>query len=693
MRTKVTLVLLLLNVALFFFIFGFEREWRIEEQAKQARRRVLGPEAANIQFIEITGQSLAAPLRLRRSPDAWMLTSPVEWPANPHAVDRIVNELQFLEHQTSFSVEDLTSEGQTLADYGLAEPALTVAFATTAPELGATAPEGEMITLAIGAETSIGNRLYILSPDRDRVHVVPRSLADSLRVTLEQLRARTCFTIPVFEVRSLNLETSGPANARVRLRRQGNRWEFEAPFVARASKTATELAIIDLNELETHTFLGSARTQPELPVRTGTSQPGLRITLEGNNRRETLLLGRPVDESTTSPAAPARPAQPAAGAAATPDATETTPTTLYHAQIEDRDAVFTVAIPVDLLQKLRDAQEELRDPRVLPLEGRDVTAITLKAQNYPELNLQRLEPGTGATDSPANWQIVRTGSTAGPQTRPADREIVERLLQHLAVLSVVEDGGFLRDVPSEAELENWGLTRPEREITLTLAPDPTNPAAPTQLRLRLGVATEHQDRVYAKLDNQSFVYLVSPEILRVTPVVPRLYRDRLIYELPAGGRLAGLSLTDLETGQTLYQRALGEGETWDAVFAAEPSERAAALQVLRGQVRTLRAQRFVADTFTSTVPVQGEARPWALRLDATLALSGRSAEEQEIIRLFFGPRVGGSTQLVGSPQFDVTFEADQALLDAIWALTYGPRDPGPPETVTPPAPAPVEPQP
>src|SRR5690606_31029484 len=175
-------------------------------------RRVLGPEAANIQFIQITGQTFAEPLRLRKTPEAWMLTSPVEWPANPHAVGRIVNELQFLEQRTSFSVDDLLQAGQTLADYGLEEPAMTVSFATTSPQPGATPPEDQLISLAIGAETSVGNRLYILSPDRQRVHVVQRSLAESLSVTLEQLRSRTCFTVEVFEVRSLNLETSGPAN-------------------------------------------------------------------------------------------------------------------------------------------------------------------------------------------------------------------------------------------------------------------------------------------------------------------------------------------------------------------------------------------------------------------------------------------------------------------------------------------------
>ena len=48
MRTKVTLVLVFLNVALFFFIFKFERGWRTERASLEARRRVLGPESADI---------------------------------------------------------------------------------------------------------------------------------------------------------------------------------------------------------------------------------------------------------------------------------------------------------------------------------------------------------------------------------------------------------------------------------------------------------------------------------------------------------------------------------------------------------------------------------------------------------------------------------------------------------------------
>ena len=643
MRTKVTLVLVFLNVALFFFIFRFEREWRTEQAALESRRRVLGPEAANLQSLEITGPTLTAPVRLVRQGEAWNLTSPLDWPANPHAVLRIANELKLLEHEASFAVEDLATNGQSLADYGLDQPQLTVTFSSGG--MDATGTATAPASLRIGAETPVGNRVYVLSPDGKRVHVVGRSLLDSLRLNPEELRAPTFFSIPFFEVRSLTLQTAAPANLRIRVRRgEGDRWSFENPIVARASRTAVQLAVSGLNTLETRRYLGVERTNPELADRAGLGSGALRVTLEGNNRRETLLLGNEIG--------------------ALPLTSGGDPEIEFYAKLEDRTAVFSVALPVRLATTLRNAQVELRDRRVLDLDGRTVTAVTLAAPGRPELTLQRLE--AAGTNTAPSWQmILRQGAASGPQTLPADRE-------------VVDTGGFLSDAPGGLDLENWGLTRPERTLTVSVAAAAGAP--PATLVLQLGVGTEREGRLYAKLSNQDFVYLVDPGILTATPVVPRSYRERLLRELPAGARITGLALTDTPAQQPVYARQLAAGETWEQALAAEPADRRAALEVLLAQLATLRAETFVRDDFGPVITVSGEDRPWRYRLDTTLSLVGGDGAQQTVSTLFFSERAGGSTQYAGTPELQggVVFEAQQPLLDALWTLTYGPRDPGPP---------------
>ena len=72
MRTKVTLVLLFLNVALFFFIFKFERDWRTERASLEARRRVLGSETADIRTLTLTN-STGTVYALKRTADTLSL--------------------------------------------------------------------------------------------------------------------------------------------------------------------------------------------------------------------------------------------------------------------------------------------------------------------------------------------------------------------------------------------------------------------------------------------------------------------------------------------------------------------------------------------------------------------------------------------------------------------------------------------
>jgi hypothetical protein len=633
MRTKVTLVLVFLNVALFFFIFKFERPWRVQESLREARRRVLGPEAADIRSLEIATPT--ATIRLERRADAWFIIKPQEWPANPHAVSTILNELQLLEDITHFGTKDLAANSQSLADYGLEKPKLTVTFSS-----GTAAST----TLRIGDSTKIGNRLYILSPEGDRIHVVARALADALSLSLDQLRADSLLTIPVFEARALSVQTS---NVRVRIRREaGSRWFFDTIINnARASKNALDLTIGALNGLHVKTF--APTTQPTaLP----SASPALRVTLEGNNRRETLLLG------------------------------ETVPTTAseYYAQLEGRAALFTVVVPAGLMKDLRNAQVALRETHVLDFDQRTVTAVTLTAPNQSPLTLQRLESAAGTTEP--TWQIVRRGDTAqGPQTLPADRATVQRLLQQLTDLSAKN---FQSDAPTNADLENWGFNRPEREITLTLAAPSSTPAvtaaapAPTSTTAILHLGTDTAGALYARLDPatnpKGTVYAVTLDLARELSVIPRDWRERALPALPATARLTAVKLTNLADNSTILDVALD-----DTGNPKSEIKNPASLAPVLAQLRAPRAKRFVQDAFSEQVTVAGESRPWKLKLEATVSLPGGAGGEQSSVRtLLFTDRVGGAQQLAGSKEFDAVFEIEQPLLDALWTLAYGPRDPG-----------------
>ncbi len=686
MRSKVTVVLLFLNVVLFAYIYFYDIPWIDERKRLEATRRVFGPEAATITSFTRTSRT-GEKVKLEKLPDSsWWLTAPYRWPASLNAISSLVNAIELLDHDTSFPVADLAKGGRSLADYGLADPALNFQFTSG----------DRTFEVQIGDVTAVGNRLYLLSPDKTRIHVVNRSFAEAIGLPLDSLRAASIFSVPVFEVRSLNVETARteggsstrPANLKVRLRRDAaSRWGFEAPINARASKPAVEVAINAVNALAARNFVESRDTDLE---RAGLNTPTLQVTLEGNARRETLLLGKPTGITV-----------PREGAAS--------PDIEYFAKIEDNPVVFTTAVPKALLDVLNTAQENLRDPHVVDFDPATVTSVTLVAPGQPDLTLQRLEGGQG-------WQEVVRVTGAAPQTTAADPIVVAELLQKIAQLSAHEarPGAprFLSDAPSATDLENWGFNRPAREITLNFAPAGGGGALtrePTSLALQIGVSPDKPGEAFARATNAPFVYQVLPDILDDAPVTARHYRQRILRELPEAARITSLKLTALPgntpvlalsnavaiTPESLATAAFAPGEaaagTGTTATTPVPEKARAVLASLLTQVRTLRAKAFTAGAFT---PDHAETatgpQPWKYQLEVVTAFTAGTAPAQNTtLTLLLTDRLGGTTMLAGTAEFGgVVFEVTQELLDAIFALTYGTQhDPGLPAA----APAATEP--
>jgi len=646
MRTKVTLILLLLNVALFFYIFYVDR--RIELADTNSPRVLKAEDVTPADRLEIR-RADAVPVVLEKRNDTWFLGAPYDWPANPNAIDRILNELLLLEGKTKFAVETLGNTGQKLADYGLNPAALTLLIGRG----------DKRLELKVGAVTHVKDRLYVLSPSGKYIHVVNRGLADALQLTPDQLRDDKLFDIPVFEARSLvvaqsatpNSPLAATPNSRVRIVKSGARWLFESPIQTRADKLAVELTLNRLRELKVARFLDPRTDDPRV---NGLDNPALRLTVEGNQRSVILLLGAAVP--------PAERASPVVAGE-----------TEYYARLDDRTrpAVFTVGVNNALLEFLRNAQTEMRARQLLDFDDPRLSAIALKAPGQNEVTLQRLETG--------KWQVLaRTGDEA-PLPQPADPEIVQRLLEQL---HQARAESFRTDVPLAAELEEWGFNRPVREVALSLTPEngPGAALGVSTLTLLVGATTELQGKPcrFARLTTPQFVYLVRADLLDELPVEARYYRERTVRTLEPGARIVGLALKRLADGQVLFAQQLTGDQTWDtALAAAKPEVRDAVLQ-LRDELRTLRARRFVRDSFANTVEVDGQPQPWRYELEATIALTGAGEQAATMSsKLFLGDRRGGSSLLVGSAQYNTIFEASQPLLDAAFALTFGDRDPGP----------------
>lgn len=622
MRYKFTIVLILLNVVAGLLLWHLNREELRERETIQDSRGLLGPEAMEIDYLAISGKSVPERRVLERRQDRWYLTEPIDWPANTFAVQRILSQLQFMDKDVSFDVAELDRSGQSLADYGLDDPALILTYRL----------HGEEGMFRIGDATRVGNRLYVLAPDGERVMVVSRSLIDSLILELQDLRSQQVFDIPVFEIRALSIQTTEPINQRIRLVRDDNAWRFEAPLETAANSNLVDTTIARLAALKVYRFVTGDEAAADV---TGLNNPSLRITLQGSSRRQTLSVGRQVADSN-----------------------EGSPR--YYARSGDNPTVFTIS--GGALEVLRNAHVDLRERRFMNFDPQKVIGVEI-GKGDQTVTLQKLETGV--------WQVLETGSNGRLQARNADTAAVEALLNELRNLEAMR---FVTDAPG-ADPGRYGFDNPERVIRLRGSKDRVLQT------LIIGELLEGLPaRFYARSDATPSVYEIAATILQQAKLSPLAYRDRLLEDLPSSARIRSLRLIDLtDNSQILALEIDPQSQSWKDVLEGETDDRRReAIQQLLNQLRRFEVGQYLKEGYGDGYDLDPDTHiPWRYSLEADVVLPGGEPLRVETVKYALSERMGGRFQIGGSASRDMIFTLPQKMIDALFVFTVEEKPPEP----------------
>ena len=619
MRFKFTIFLLALNVISFGLIAYLNHQARQIEPSTGGLSGQIGRELIDADRIELHGRGIETPRILEREGSTWYLVEPMQWSANYFAINRILNQLQFLEEEASFPVDDIEKTGQSLADYGLENPLLRVVIA-----------EGEeSISLSIGTLTEIGNNVYLLGPDERKIFVVDRQVIDGLLVDLNDLRTREIFDIPVFEVDALGLQirsenTADGSSLKVRLARNNGAWTFEAPLAAKADPTLVDNTINTLTAAKVGRFIETEQTN--LILR-GLENPFMQVTIHGNKRRQSLIIGNLDPNSQGAPQ--------------------------YFAKLENNPAIFTVlARPFDIL---REAQEALRERNFMNFDPSKLSTINI-SENGRNIRLQKLE--TGEND----WQVLESNGGNEIQPYRADPAIMDSLLKNLSTLRA---SGFTADAPTASDNENYGFNNPRRVVTLSFSlGDP--------LTLMLAHPEGREDVLYAKTNLADFIFEVERyTTLRMIPLDTHYYRNRLLDMLPSAARISALKLTNLEKNEAVFDYKIGqENMGWNDLIEEFNTEHGDQICVLLDAIRKFEVKSYLIDSYTEAYPVDEEnSLPWIYQLSATIKLPGGETDRTETREYVLTERLSGTVQVAGSKQYNTIFEIPQSLIEALYELT------------------------
>jgi hypothetical protein len=328
----------------------------------EEKPKVFTIEADKIDELTVTSERETS--TLRKNDGTWKMTAPVEADADSNEVSNIASSLASLE--VTRVVEEKATN---LADYGLAEPRIKLAFKGQG---GAT---GELL---IGNKTPAQGDLYAMKPGETRVFLVPAFQETTFAKKPFDLRDKKILKFEREKVDSIEVAQAGsPA---IVLARSGTDWSLKQPVQARADYSAVEGLLTRLSTANMSKLIDTAGPAPLDPdaMRTnyGLDKPAVTATLGAGSTRATLALGK--EEG---------------GA--------------VYARDQSRDLVF--AVEPSLATDLKKTADDYRDKDLF--EFRNFNASRLRIARGSDVYEFQKVAGSGENAS-EKWQRVVAGGAA-----------------------------------------------------------------------------------------------------------------------------------------------------------------------------------------------------------------------------------------------------------------------------------------
>lgn len=606
---RFTLILLGLNaVAFSVLFFASNSQFKAFNNSNSLTAQI--SEFTNkIDALQIKGDNLTTPLLLARTNTQWTLEEPTQWPANSFAVDQIIHALNTLEASVVFSLDEIQQTDQSLSDYGLDEPLLSLSLYK----------EAETLDINIGKSTALGNKLYLYLPKTKNIYVVGNSSFQDAMFELNTLRKTQIFDLPKFEIDALNIqmrpngsESQGTLSIRIEKNPDGSSWTFESPLKVEADPTLVSKTIEDLTHYTVEKFIQPDTLDSEL---LGFNNPSMKITLQGNKRRRTLILGNSI--------------------------TNQNEITAFYAKLENNPSIFTV--DASIFNNLIKAQRALREKNFIQIEPDSITTIEIAASSL-KMTLQKLEND--------EWQALAFNQSSPTNTIKADKELIQQLMDRLQTLRASD---FFADAPTQDELNALNFNAPLMEISVFNS---------DRESLNLSVVDNPKDSslLLAKIKEDPTIYTIEKaSFLANFQTSPLFFKNKTIEKLPKAAVITQMQLTDLETQIVILNQSVTE---------PDPS-----LERLLEQLQEIKVKEYIDQDFAAYNPIKGNnppstaQSPWRYKLTYEISFPGDSVSKLEERTFYFESRLSGTTQIGGSAEKNLVFKCTQPFIEALFAYT------------------------
>jgi len=440
MNAKTTRWLLLLALAVFAFIFFFERR-TASTALKAARAGLLFPDliASEVTGLEVTrGADLF--VRVERTNEQWRLRLPMPYPAAPAGIERLIGTLVDLRQRNYLTAQEVLAQTNWAAAFGL-EPPAAIVVAHTA---------NQRLELRLGRHTVLGNQAYLQLIGREGLFVIDTDLLKALPNSVNEWRDTALVNLGRLEFD--RCEVRPGTNGFEVLRASAQRyWQMTKPLLTRANTARLELLLQELQLARVNQFVTDDPRADLEPF--GLQPPERELVIgRGTNDLVTLQIGKSPTNA---------------------------PSLVYLRRLAQSNVVL---VPRAAVEPWLAGFREFCDRRLMIFKPEEVERI--EARSDEAFALERQTNGS--------WRIV------APYNAPAEGLLVREMLADLADLEFLE---FEREVVTD--FTAYGLNPPRRQYILkgALTNTPAGLTNPTLAQVDFGKPSEHKLFARRSLEN------------------------------------------------------------------------------------------------------------------------------------------------------------------------------------------------
>jgi len=454
MNTRNTLLLLVAAGALYGLTRVYDHYRPGNRVAAFREEYVLEFEPAGIDAITLHNDD--GKIEFKRSGTLWEMTKPVHDRANQALIGELLGRTRMLRKEAALDPKEVDKKA--LKNFGVAKSKLRLEFE------GRNAPP----ELLFGKETAVDGKVYLRLDGSDHVYIIEEALKELVSRKADEYRDRQIAEMDGAHVHRVVLKS---AAGEMELVRESDLWQLRKPLQTRAE----ERAAIDLvGSILNTEIVGFAEEKGANLNTYGLNEPRATVSLWSSNREEPLTI----EIGAHDPKAKAT-----------------------YARISTRGTVCLLPERVEQLLALRP--NNLRSQHLVRPVYDIIDRITIAGKGEPFVLKRNRE----------EWSLAAPATPAAPP-KAIDAANVRRMVDALEKRPIV---AFVADVAPD--LAPYGLDKPQRRVTLSsYSSETTAEGAAGEYPIATLLFGEIEgNTVYAKLEDEPFVYSVNKTILHLIP--------------------------------------------------------------------------------------------------------------------------------------------------------------------------------